>query len=87
MKNSIAKTLKIVGWVLMILGIAGAISVGVACELYWLIPVGILFSFITGLLFIGFGELIEKTSEIADNTRSSSAPVQPVKEVEDLPEI
>jgi len=82
-KNSIGITLKIVGRIIMVVGVLGGLILGVLLTmpassvisnpnpLRWVYSIAIMISsFISGILFVGFGEIIILLNDIRYNVKS-----------------
>ena len=73
-RNPIGTTLKLIGWIIMIVGILAGLLIGSlltvpAPPLNWVYGLTIMVSsFISGILFIGFGEIILLLNDIKYNT-------------------
>ena len=73
-KNAIGTTLKLVGKIIIVIGILVGLIIGSlltvpAPPLNWVYGIAIiLFSFISGISFIGFGEIIILLNDIKYNT-------------------
>lgn len=100
-ENNIGKTLRIIGMLTIGLGILGSLilSANIDEELPIIFIIGAVSSFISGMSFIGFGEIIsllqknvDKQDKIIDileqKTSDSSAPKSVLQDIEsNLPEM
>lgn len=100
-ENNIGKTLRIIGILTIVLGILGSLILSTSLELDSpiIFIIGAVSSFISGMSFIGFGEIIsllqrnvDKQDKIIDileqKTSDSSAPKSVLQDIEsNLPEM
>ncbi len=58
MKNTKAFILQLIGIIYMILGIGASLIVGLSLKMYIICVVGAVSSFVVGMMFVGFAEII-----------------------------
>ena len=94
MFNNPGKKIKILATVMFWLEVVGSVITAIVLSaeaedaIYLLLaPAGFASAWLLSLFVYAFGELVEKATSIDEKMDKKSAPVQPTKEVEDLPEI
>ena len=93
MFNNPGKKIKILATVMFWLEVVGSVITAIVMAanddpvFLLLAPAGFASAWLLSLFVYAFGELVEKATSIDEKMDNKSAPVQPVKEVEDLPEI
>ncbi len=101
MINGKAKTINFLGWIIIVAGCAGSLLLGseipVVSGMYyktesynWVLTIaGIMSSIISGVIFIGFAEIIELLQKNADNIGKISIVSKEPKAVnsDELPEL
>lgn len=69
-KNDIARSLQTIGWFTIIVGIA--LSVVLLVSGMWQVAVSLFVgAFISGIMFLGFGEIISLLQKLVDNSENS----------------
>lgn len=70
MVNQKAKIIGVIGWIIIVVGSLGSLILG---SDYWMFAIiGIMSSIISGVIFIGFAEVIELLQKNTDNIRKIS---------------